>query len=391
MRVLTLSTLFPDAGRPAFGRFVERQTQGLAARPGVAVRVVAPIGVPPLLSRHPRYAAFRAVPLHEVRGGLDVARPRFPVVPGPGAVLGARLLARRLLPMLRRLHADFPFNVIDAEFFWPDGPAAVRLGAALGVPVSIKARGADIHYWGTRRGCAQQVVDAGRAAAGLLAVSGPLRADMIAAGMPADRIAVHHTGVDQAAFTIADRAAAKTALGLSGPVLLSVGHLIPRKGQAVAIAALAHVPGATLLLAGEGPDRAMLERAAETAGVADRVRFLGNVAHAGLPALFAAADLFVLPTASEGLANVWVESLACGVPVVTTDIGGAREVIDRPAAGRLVPRDPAAFANAIHTLLADPPAREATRAAAQPFSWGRNAEQLEAHLRALVAAGAGNR
>ncbi|GGE76761.1 glycosyltransferase [Sphingomonas prati] len=390
MRVLTLSTLFPDDTRPAFGRFVERQTQGLAARPGVSVRVVAPIGIPPLLSRHARYAALRTLPTREVRGGLDILRPRFPVIPGPGAALAPTLLATRLLPLLRRLYAEFPFDIIDAEFFWPDGPAAVRLGASLGVPVSIKARGADIHYWGTRRGCGTQVAAAGRAAAGLLAVSGPLRADMIAAGMPADRIAVHHTGVDQDRFTIADRAAAKSALGLSGLVLLSIGHLIPRKGQAIAIGALAWVPGATLLLAGEGPDRAALERAAAQSGVAERVRFLGNVAHASLPALFAAADLFVLPTASEGLANVWVESLACGVPVVTTDVGGAREVIDRPAAGRLVAREPAAFADAIRALLADPPRREDTRAAAQPFSWERNATQLEAHLRGLVNAHEGN-
>jgi len=384
MRVLTLSTLFPDAGRPAFGRFVERQTQALAARPGVVVRVVAPVGIPPLLARHPHYAASAALPERECRNGLDILRPRFPTLPSPGAMFAPRLLARRLLPLLRTMQRDFPFDVIDTEFFWPDGPAAVRLGQALGVPVSIKARGADIHHWGHRRGCASQVVTAGRTAAGLLAVSGPLRDDMIALGMSADRIAVHHTGVDLDRFHPADRADAKAALGLTGPVLLTIGHLIPRKGQAITLDALARIPDATLLIAGDGPDRAALSAQADRLGLSARVRFLGTMPHAALPDLFATADLFILPTASEGLANVWVESLACGVPVITTDVGGARTVIDRPAAGLLVARDAASIANAAHLLLRDPPAPEDVRQGALRFTWDRNAAELEAHLRKLI-------
>ena len=386
LRVLTLSTLFPNAGRPAFGRFVERQAQELAACRDIAVRVVAPVGIPPLLARHPRYAALARLPAREVRNGIDVLRPRFAVVPGPGARLSPGLLAHRLLPLLRNVRTAFPFDVIDAEFFWPDGPAAIRLGRALGVPVSIKARGADIHHWGTQPGTARQVLLAGRAASGLLAVSGALRDDMIALGMPAGRIAVHHTGVALDSFRPADRPAAKVALGMSGPVLLTIGHLIARKGQAILIDALADLPGVTLLIAGDGPDRAALQAQAAALGLVDRVRFLGNVAHDALPALFAAADLFVLPTASEGLANVWVEAVACGVPVVTTDVGGAREIIDRPAAGRLVPRTAAAFADAIRILLGDPPAPDQVRRSAERFTWDRNAQSLATHLRAIVAA-----
>lgn len=384
MRVLTLSTLFPDASRPAFGRFVERQTQELAAQAGVEVRVVAPVGIPPLLARHPRYEELAGLPHREVRNGLDVLRPRFPVVPGVGARFAPALLARALLPILQEVRRAFPFDVIDAEFFWPDGPATARLARALDVPFSIKARGADIYYWGRRPGCGVQITRAGRAAGGLLAVSKRLADDMAALGLPAERVLVHHTGVDLDLFRPGDRGTAKSALGLTGPVLLCVGHLIPRKGQAIAIDALRGVPGATLLLAGQGRDEPALRRRAARLGLADRVRFLGSVAHGDLPALLAAADALVLPTTSEGLANVWVESLACGVPVVTTDIGGAREAIDRPAAGRLVARDPAAFADAIRAILAAPPAPADVRVSAERFSWGRNAAALAAHLRSVV-------
>ncbi len=381
LRVLTLATLFPNGAKPTLGVFVERQTRALAARPDVAVRVVAPVGLPIWpLSLHPHYAPLRSLPRREQWRDLEVERPPYRVWPGIGAAGTARRMAADLLPVLRELRRDFPFDVIDAEFFWPDGPAAALLAKALGVPFSVKARGSDIHYWGARPGIGEQIVAAARASGGLLAVSGALRDDMAALGMPADRIRVHHTGIDLETFRPADRAAARAALGVAGPLLVTAGALLERKGQAFAIEALKMLPGTTLLLVGDGPDRGRLERLAEGLPV----RFLGTRPHAELPGLLAAADVMVLPTRSEGLANVWVEALACGTPVVTCDVGGAREVFDDPAYGRLVPRDPAAIAGAVSDLLAEPRSPEAVRKGALRFSWERNGAELAAHLAALL-------
>ncbi len=142
LRVLTLSTLFPDASRPNFGVFVERQTLGLAAHPGVDLRVVAPLGIPPWpLARHGHYAPLAALPERETWKGLDIRRPRFLALPGTGGRFHAGSLVRRLVPLLTALRRDFAFDVIDAEFFFPDGPAAVALGRHFGVPVSIKRAG----------------------------------------------------------------------------------------------------------------------------------------------------------------------------------------------------------------------------------------------------------
>jgi glycosyltransferase involved in cell wall biosynthesis len=385
LRVLTLATLFPNGARPTFGGFVERQTRALAARGDVAVEVVAPLGLPRWpLSLHPLYAPLRSLPAEESRNGLVVHRPHFRIWPGIGKAGRARAMAETLLPLLRDIRARFAFDVIDAEFFWPDGPAAMHLAAALGVPFSIKARGSDIHVWGARPGFTEQIVEAGKAAGGVLAVSGALKADMAALGLPDERIRVHHTGIDLDLFRPAERAAAKAALGVEGPLLVTVGHFTPRKGQDLALEALTRIPGATLILAGGGPDLARLEAMANRLGLAARVRFLGTQPHGALPGLLAAADVMVLPTASEGLANVWVEALACGTPVVTSDVGGAREVIDRPQAGRLVPRDPDAIAQAVNDMLRDPPDPAAVRAAAERFSWERNAAELRDHLAALV-------
>jgi teichuronic acid biosynthesis glycosyltransferase TuaC len=375
LRVLTLATLFPNRARPTLGVFVERQTQALAARPGVEVEVVAPVGLPVWpLSLHPHYAPLRTLPARERWHSLDVHRPRYRVWPGIGRAGVARAMAEALLPLLGEIRERFPFDVIDAEYFWPDGPAAMRLAEALDVPFSVKARGSDIYGWGARPGISEQIVAAGQAAAGLLAVSGALRTDMIALGLPADKIRVHHTGIDLGAFR--PDAGKRT----ESPLLITPGHLIPRKGQEVALAALEQIPAARLLLVGDGPDRAKLERIARQHGLTDRVRFLGARPHAELPALLASADVTVLPTDAEGLANVWVESLACGTPVVTCDVGGARDVVDRPEAGRLVPREPGAIAAAVRELLADPPDPEAVRKAAERFSWEKNGAELAAHL-----------
>lgn len=378
LRILTLSTLFPDATRPNFGIFVERQTLELASRPDVAVEVVSPLPLPPWPARlHPHFRERAALPHLEQWKGLTVHRPRVAHLPGPGMRLSPRLIARALRPVLSSIRERFAFDVIDAEFFWPDGPAAVALGDALGVPVSVKARGSDIHFWGATRWGARQIREAGCRAGGLLAVSKALAADMTALGMPAGKIRVHHTGVDLDRFRPQPRKPGP-------PLILTVGYLIARKGQSLVIDALRHLPDARLLIVGEGPDRAALTAQIAALGLEDKVSLLGTVPHEDLPALFSAADVMVLPSASEGLANVWVEALACGTPIVIADVGGAREVVDRDAAGRIVPRDARAIAEAVTALILAPPERNETRAAAERFTWEANGTALRAHLAAVA-------
>lgn len=385
LNVLMLSTLFPDMSRPNFGVFVERQARELASRDGVRVTVVAPLGIPPWpLSAAGRYAPLKALPRKERWKDLAVYRPVFPIVPKFGGGLNVHAMARAILPLVRRLHAEQPFDVIDASFFFPDGPVARRLSRALDIPYSVKARGADIHYWGTRKGTRRMVKRAAGDAAGLLAVSDAMRRSMARMGIDGEKIRVHYTGVDLDRFEIADRNAAKEMLGFEGPVVLCVGALIPRKGQELLVQALPRLPGVTLLLAGQGQYRRSLENLAQQLGVDRRIGFLGSVPHDRLPRIYAAADVMALPSSSEGLANAWVEALACGTPIVISDVGGARELLDRPAAGRIVAREPEALAAAIGEILANPPEREAVREAALRFTWAANGDGLLEHLRDIA-------
>ena len=236
------------------------------------------------------------------------------------------------------------------------------------------------------------MLDAARRATGLLAVSRDLAGQMAAMGMDAEKITVHYTGLDRDRFRPLEhtqlRRQLSEELGFAmpdnAPLLACVGALIERKGQGIAIAALKDIPGARLVLIGKGEDEARLRTLAASEGMADRVHFAGSLDHDVMPLILSAADAMVLPTVSEGLANAWVEALACGTPVVTCDVGGARELITCDTAGRLVERNPAAVAAGINAILNAPPPREAVAALTEAFSWDANGAALAEYYERLT-------
>jgi teichuronic acid biosynthesis glycosyltransferase TuaC len=384
LNLLIVSSRYPDEIRPGLGNFVERQMVELAARPGIALRIVAPLPAAPLpLAWLDGRSALRALPVRERKAGLDVHRPR--CFAWPRRSIRPSSLVRTLLPLVRRLHAEAPIDLLCAEFFWPEGPAVAAVGRALGIPVSIKAQGIDFERPAAVPERRRLLLEAGRSAAGLLAVSEDVKAAMVAAGLPAGSIAIHRPAVDAARFDIADRSAAKAALRLSGPVLLTVGNLTPTKGQRLAVEALRHLPEATLVLVGTGPERKSLERLIRELGLVDRVRLTGSLPNPLLPAFYNAADVTIHCPSIEGFPVVRLESLACGTPLVTTAIGEARRSVSSAAAGRIVPPDPVTIAAAARELIEAPPDRSATRAASLGFGWAAATDQLEDYVRGLAA------
>ena len=388
--VLVLSTLYPNAVNPRFGTFVARSLEALAKRGDWRVTVINPIGLPPLVLG--RYRALANLPLLAEEGGITIHRPRFTLIPRIGARRNAAAIARAAVPLAQAVHAQTPIDVVDAQFFFPDGPAVAEVARALGRPLSIKARGSDITFWGKQEFAARQMVAAAQQAKGLLAVSRDLAGQMAAMGMPAERITLHYTGLDRDRFRPFAHPQLRRqlteelgfALPDNAPLLACVGALIERKGQAIAIRALRDIPDARLVLVGKGEDEASLRALAAREGVGERVFFAGSIDHDLMPLILSAADVMVLPTANEGLANAWVEALACGTPVVTCDVGGARELIASDTAGRLVERTPQAVAAGIKAILANPPERAAVAALTDSFSWDANAAALAAYYERLV-------
>lgn len=372
IRILTFSSLYPSAAQPRHGLFVEQRLRQLVGSGEVSASVIAPVPWFPLRGeRYGRYGRYAATPRHEVRHGIPISHPRYPVVPRIGMNVAPLLMRRFCAADVRHAFAARPAPVlIDAHYFYPDGVAAAALARRLDVPCVITARGSDINLIADYPLPRRRILAAARDAAGIVTVSAALRERLVELGAPAERIVVLRNGVDPELFFPLDREQARAATGIDKPTLLSVGNLVELKGHHLVIEALTRLPRHDLVIVGDGPERAALERHAREHDVAERVRFTGSIDQARLREFYSAADLLVLASSREGMANVLLESLACGTPVVAVAVGGNPEVVAAPEAGLLVDeRSPGAIAGAVEALSIARPALERTLAYARRFSW----------------------
>lgn len=384
--ILTLSTLFPNALQPSHGIFVETRLRRLVADGKVKARVLAPVPwVPPGLTSA-EMEKLRAIPDFEQRNTLDVDHPRYLVIPKVGMNLTPHTLYRAMRKRLRKmLDAGLKIDLIDAHYFYPDGVAATWLGAEFNLPVVITARGTDINLIPEYPRPRRLILEAADNAAAMITVCQALKDRLIELGAPASKITTLRNGVDLEKFHVKDRAALRSQLGVSGLVLASVGLLIERKGHHLIIEALKRVPDATLLLAGSGPDRQKLEELAASLGVKDRVRFLGSVDQKTLCDIYNSADISILASSREGWANVLLESMACGTPVLGSAVWGTPEVIAAPEAGLLLKnRDAESIVTGINQLRGAMPDRAATRRYAEKFDWQSTTDGQVAIFRSIL-------
>jgi glycosyltransferase involved in cell wall biosynthesis len=388
-RVLVFSTLYPNTAQPNHGIFVENRLRHTLALGGISASVLAP--VPYFPSSHPmfgRYAPFAQVPEHEVRHGIDVAHPRYLVIPRLSRFTPYFLYRTALRAVRSMQQQGQRFDVIDAHYFYPDGVAAAWLSRKLEIPLVITGRGTDLTLIPKDTNARRKIQGAMEQSSAMITVCEDLRQHLLRLGAREDRTLTLRNGVDLQQFTPGDRKAARQQFASSRFTWLSVGSLIPRKGHHITIEALARSLDCNLLIAGSGPLRAELELLAGRLGVGHRVRFLGDVPHAALPGVYRAADVMVLASEREGWANVLLEAMACGTPVIATNINGTAEVVRAPAAGRLMTaRTPEALLAALSELRRNMPSFQETRAYAELFSWSQTANANKALLTDIAAAG----
>lgn len=395
VRTLLFSSLYPNSVRPGHGIFVETRLRHLLATGEVQTKVVAP--VPWFFSKHPRYghyAEFARTPARETRHGIDVLHPRYFLPPRVGMrvaplamALGARSTVQRLLD------EGFDFDVIDAHYYYPDGVAAALLARHFKRPFTVTARGSDLNLL-TRYAVPRRLMQwTARRAAASIGVSSALVDILRGWGVDASRLHVMRNGVDLERFTPLPQAEMRQALGVSGsPVLIAVGNLVELKGHRLMIEALVDLqqthPEVQLLIVGNGPERASLEDHARALEVWSRVRFVGSVDNSHLARWYSAADLLVQASSREGWANVLLEAMACGTPVVATDVGGCREIIAHPDAGGLIEyRDARSIAHAVRQLLLRRPDRALVRRYAERFCWDATSQAQATLFARFVADG----
>jgi teichuronic acid biosynthesis glycosyltransferase TuaC len=377
--IVTATTLYPNALQPRHGIFVERRLLELSRTGAIDARVVAPVPWFPWRSkRFGRYGVYAEIPPSEVRHGIPVAHPRYPVLPKIGMHVAPALMAAALLPYFRRLQASAarPF-LLDGHFLYPDGVALALIARLLKIPIILTARGSDVNLFCRYPGPRAMVRWAGQQCAKVITVSDALRQKLAAIGVPDDAIAVMPNGVDEQLFAPVDRLAARVTMGYDTFTILSVGNLVPLKGHDFVIEAVARIPDARLVIIGEGPCATPLRRLITERGLEQRVSMIGNVSQAELVQHYNAADALVLASSDEGMPNVVLESLACGAPVIGTAVGGIPELITSPDAGLIVPdRNAAAIARAIEALRSAYPDRSRTRRHALKFSWKATVDGL---------------
>jgi len=372
VRILTFSTLFPNAAQPNFGVFVENRLRHLVESGRVDAQVLAPIPFFPFKSKlFGDYGAFAQAPMTEMRHGLKVSHPRYLVVPKIGMYLTPNFLFRAAYKAAQDIIADgFDFDLIDAHYFFPDGVAAAQLSKALNKPLLITARGTDINLIPKQERARKLILQAGEQASEMIAVCQALKDEMVEIGLDEKHITVLRNGVDLNAFAPKDRREAKAKYHVGDKTLVSVGALIDRKGHHLTIKALAELKDFELLIAGDGPERSRLEALCRDENVENRVRFLGRVPHQDLAWLYSAAEASVLASSREGWANVLLESMACGTPVVASDLWGTPECVAVPAAGVLMKEySVSALVDGVRKLFDNLPERSETRSYAEYFSW----------------------
>jgi len=377
MRTLLFSTLFPSSVRPLHGIFVETRLRELLATGQVQTRVIAPVPwFPSTHLRYGEYANLARTPAREVRHGVTVDHPRYPLLPKVGLTLAPLGLALATTGAVRQVLADgFDFDVIDAHFYYPDGVAATLLGLWFGKPVTITARGTDLNLYPNHAAPRRMMAWAAGRSAASIGVCNALMDVLRGWGIEEAKLHVMRNGVDLQRFQPLQQAACRAALRIEGaPLVISAGHLVERKGHHLVIDAVASLqsvlPGIRLLIVGDGEERVALHEQVRQLGLGNAVSFAGAVANDELAQYFSAADLAVLASSREGWANVLLESMACGTPVVATRLWGTPEVVAAPEAGLLVDqRDAPALAAGIASLWSAMPPREAVRRYAQGFSW----------------------
>lgn len=357
MRVLFYSYAYPNPVQTGLGTFNRAMLAGLAAEH--QVRVLSPVSF---------VDAWQAQLTGKLPGGLN--DPRFTALPNVRAEYVTHYYTPKVLrsqygrwmrwSVRRRFHQtmnEFQPDVVLSYWAHPDGEVAVRLAHRHGVPAVVMVGGSDVLLLGRSGVRQQKILDVMSNADAVVAVSDHIAQTLIRDGVDSRKLRVVRRGVDRALFAQGDKSISRRGLGIpeDAAVLISVGRLVPVKGQCHLLQACRMLAARRVrfrcYLLGNGPLESELQRQITQLGLDGLVELKGAQSQNRLAEWYRAADMTVLPSLSEGVPNVLMESIACGTPFVASDVGGVSEIADSRY-DRLVPAaSPVALADAIEWQL----------------------------------------
>lgn len=380
IKLLLFSSLFPNSQQPSHGIFVENRLRKLQESGEIEVKVIAPVPWFPFKnSRFGLYSKYARVPYTEERHNNQIIHPRYKIIPKAGMNFAPKSMAKATLPVIKKIITEgYNFDIIDAHYFYPDGIAATIIGEELGKPVVITSRGTDINLIPQYKKPRKMIMESSKKAAAMITVCQALKTSMVEMGIEADKITPLRNGVDLKFFTPTDnRESLRSQLGMNRITALSVGHLIDRKGHHLIIDAMKSLASEPidLIIIGDGEKREELKKQVLENGLEQRIKFTGALDQQKLRDYYRAADILILASSREGWANVLLESMACGTPVVASNVWGTPEVVNSAEAGILMKSlDAQGVTNGVKELLTNYPDRVKTRTYAEGFSWDQTTE-----------------
>jgi glycosyltransferase involved in cell wall biosynthesis len=358
VRILGLTNLYPNPLQPHRAPFNRDKFQLLAEQH--AVRVIAPIAW--LDEFRARWKAKGAWHCERRRmdGDVVVEHPRYWYSPRIGRQFYGHSFYASVRRTFRRAVKEFQPDVVLATWAYPDGWAGVRLAREAGLPVVIQVHGSDVLLLDDCPAKRERTAEALSCADRVIAVSEDLARNVVALGARPEKVHVVYNGVDSTLFYPGPRHEARRRLGLAeaGRMVLFIGNLVPVKSIHTLLTAssllardgLTH----TVAIIGSGPLRDSLAQQARDLGIEHHVRFVGSLDHASLPDWYRAANVFVLPSVSEGVPNVLLEAIASGTPFVASDVGGIPEVAAGGDGTLVPPSNPGELAEAMRSVLFEP-------------------------------------
>ncbi len=331
----------------------------------------------PFVSR--RFTALRRAR----ESGGDPLRPRYFDLPGGFSrgltnSLAARSASRAIL------RGGTAFDVIHSHFLGLNGYVGLSLKEEFRKPLVLSAYGGDAYSVPFRDAGSRKLAESEvRGADGLIAVSRPIAQNLVTLGSDPGKIRVIPTGFDASLFAPAPKEEARSRLGLPQQkvIILNVANLVPQKGQSYLLESFSMVlksrKDLVLVFVGGGELASDLRSRATKLGVGQSVAFAGPRPHQEIPTWINACDLFVLPSVSEGSPTVIPEAMACGKPVVATEVGGVQDLIKAGETGLMVhAKDAEALAESIRGAIERPWNSQAIRAHALSYSWDALAEKI---------------